>query len=154
MQPGAKKRRGAAGGRDFQRNQRRNGDVAARDGFRYQRGHTGARQSALNSTLLLVCYLHAKSALVHTHHGRLFRIDLGTMKISEEITVAKHEPRPVEEYYPTFAGDKTLCTDIAYFARLGEVVVLVYHRHTGAEVAKWKDTLLIYDVDSLARNEA
>jgi hypothetical protein len=101
-----------------------------------------------------VCYLHAKSALVHTDHGRLFRIDLRTMKISEKIAVPKHEPRPVEEHYPTLAGDKTLCPDIAYFARLGEVVVLVYQRHTGAEVAKWKDTLLIYDVDSLARNDA
>jgi hypothetical protein len=101
-----------------------------------------------------LCYLDDTTALVHSHHGRLFRIDLRAMKVREEMTVRGHEPRPVEEYYPTLVGDKTLCTDIAYFARFGEIVVLGYHRETGTEVGKWKDTLMFYDVDSIARKTA
>ena len=94
-----------------------------------------------------LCYLDARSALVHSHHSRLFRIDLRAMKIAEEIVIRGHEPRPFEEYYPTLRGDQTLCTDITYFARFGESVVLGYHRETGAELSNWKDTLMFYDVN-------
>ena len=101
-----------------------------------------------------LCYLDDRTALVHTHHSRLFRVDLRAMKLREEIMVEGHEPRPAEEYYPRLVGDKTLCTDIAYFTRFGEVVVLGHHRETGAELGGWKDTLMIYDVDSVAGKTA
>jgi hypothetical protein len=97
-----------------------------------------------------LCYLDARSALVHTHHDRLFRIDLRAMKIADEIIVEGHEPRPLEDYYPSLVGEKALCTDIAYFARVGETVVLGYHRETGAELDQWKDTLMFYGVQSIA----
>lgn len=101
-----------------------------------------------------LCYLDDTAALVHTHHGRLFHIDLRAMRIREEIAIRGHEPRPVEEYYPSLIGDKTLCTDIAYFTRVGEAVILGYHRKTGADLVKWEDTLMIYNVDSMARKTA
>jgi hypothetical protein len=95
-----------------------------------------------------VIYLDDRTALVHTHHNRLFRIDVRMMKVREEIVVRDHEPKPVEQYYPTLIGEKSLCTDIIDFTRVGQAMVLGYHRETGADVGAWKDTLMIYDVDS------
>jgi hypothetical protein len=97
-----------------------------------------------------LCYLDATNALVKSHHGRLFRIDLRAMKVADEIIFQDHEPRPVEEYYPSLAGEKALCTDIAYFARFGEIMVFGCHRETGAEREQWKDTLMFLDVKSYA----
>ena len=96
-----------------------------------------------------LCYLDATSALVGSHHGRLFRIDLRVMKITDEIIVQGHEPRPVEEYYPSLVGEKTLCTDIASVARFGEIVVLGYHRQIGLEPKQRKDTLMFCNVESI-----
>jgi hypothetical protein len=97
-----------------------------------------------------LCYLDDATALVQTHHGRLFRIDLRKMKIQKEVVVRGHEPRPVEQYYPSLIGDKTLCTDITGFTRLGEYLVLQSNRQTGSALGKRKDTLIFYDV-GLAR---
>jgi hypothetical protein len=99
-------------------------------------------------------YLDDTSALVQTHHGRLFRIDLRAMKVREEIAVRGHEPRPAEEYYPRLTGDKTLCTDLSYFTSVGESLVLVHHRETGVDPGKWKDTLILYNVGSIAGKTA
>ena len=98
-----------------------------------------------------LCYLDNANALVLSHHSRLYRLDLRSMKIRDEVAVPGHEARPAEEYYPPLVGDKTLCTDIAFLTRLGRAVVLGFHRESGADLRKWKDTLLIYDVDSIAR---
>ena len=96
-----------------------------------------------------LCYLDATNALVHTHHNRLFRIDLRLMKVADEIIVQGHEPRPVEEYHPSLVGDKTLSTDIAYVARFGEIVVFGYHRKHGAALEQTKDTLMFLNVESI-----
>ena len=53
-----------------------------------------------------LCYLDATSAHVHSHHGRLFRIDLRAMKIADEIIVQGHEPRPAEQYYPSLSAKR------------------------------------------------
>jgi hypothetical protein len=101
-----------------------------------------------------LCYLNDTTALVHTHHGRLFRIDLRAMRVRDEVAVRGHEPRPVEEYYPRLIGDKTLCTDITSFARVGDAVLFTYNREKEADLGKWKDTLIFYEVGSLASRTA
>jgi hypothetical protein len=98
-------------------------------------------------------YLDDDNAVVQSHNGRLFRLDVRAMKIKEEIVIAGHEPLPVEEYYPTLAGDKTLCTDISYMDRFGTAVVLGIHREGGPDPRRWKDSLLIYDADTIARTQ-
>ena len=101
-----------------------------------------------------LCYLDDTTALVHTHHGRLFRIDLRAMRVRDELAVQGHEPRPVEEYYPRLIGDRTLCTDITSFARVGGAVLFTYNREKGANLAKWKDTLMFYELGLLAERSA
>jgi hypothetical protein len=98
-----------------------------------------------------ICYLDDRFALVHTHNQRLFRIDLRAMKLREEVIVRGHEPRPLEEFYSSLAGDMSISTDIDHFTRLGDVVILVSQRLLETKREVWKNTLLIYGADSLAR---
>ena len=96
-----------------------------------------------------LCYLDSKTALVLTHHSRVFRIGLRAMKILDEVIIAGHEPKPAEEYYPRLKGDYGICTDISYFTRAGNTVFFVYSRESEGGPRHWKDTLMLYDVGSL-----
>jgi hypothetical protein len=93
-----------------------------------------------------LCYLDDSTALVHTHHGRLFRVDLRAMKLRAELVIRGHEPKPVPFYYPGLDDDGTLCTDISHFTRIGETLVLAHSREDGTDTEKRPDTLTLDDV--------
>ena len=44
------------------------------------------------------------------------------------LTIEDHEPRPIEEYDPRVAGDddKSLCSDITCFKRVGDYLIVVH----------------------------
>lgn len=93
-----------------------------------------------------VCYLDERRVLAGTGEGRVFVVNTVGMRVEEEAALAGHEPRPIGEYYPTLAHESGLATDIAYFMRLGEVIVFVCRRDPGPNLAGWKDSLLVCPV--------
>jgi len=72
-----------------------------------------------------LCYLDDTLALVSSATDRPFLLDVTSMTIIDELAIAGHEPRPAEEIYRQLVGDKELCTDLSYFARIGSDVVFV-----------------------------
>ncbi len=89
-----------------------------------------------------LCYLTDRHALAGTNEQRIFLLDTVQMRVEAEVSVEGHEPRPIGEYYPSLAKERGLGTDISYFARLGDVIVFVYRRDGGMDLAGWKDSLL------------
>jgi hypothetical protein len=73
-----------------------------------------------------VCYLDHKRALALSLNGRIAVLDTAAMRVANELSIEGHEPRPVEEYYPTLAGDRALCTDISCFERLGDYLIFFH----------------------------
>ena len=68
-----------------------------------------------------LCYLDDTRALAGSLNGRMAVLDTPSMRVVNELTIESHEPRPVEEYYPTLTGDGELYTDIESFLRLGTI---------------------------------
>jgi hypothetical protein len=91
-----------------------------------------------------LCYLDQQHALAGTGEGRIFLVDTAAMRIEDEIAIKGHEPRPIREYYPILAKERGLGTDIAWFTRLGDVIVFVFRRDRGTGLKGWKDSLLWY----------
>jgi hypothetical protein len=96
-----------------------------------------------------LCYLDGSHALVGSHAGRVFLLDVGAMEVTDEVEVQGHGPKRAEEYYPTLAGDSQLCTDLAQFERLGETVVFSHRRDGGYGLGGWKDTLSCFRLDDV-----
>jgi hypothetical protein len=62
-----------------------------------------------------------------TGNGRLRTIDLVTMSVIDEITMADHPVRTVAELYPDLAGDHSPCGDFSYAVPRGDGTVLSVH---------------------------
>lgn len=92
------------------------------------------------------CYFNGEYVLASTNDGRIFLIDTNEMKVEEEVAIEHHEPRPIGEYFPTLAHEPGFCTDLGWFAKLGEVIVFMYRRDGGDDLKGWKDSLLWYRV--------
>lgn len=98
-----------------------------------------------------VRYLDSRHAIVRTNNGRIFLIDVQAMQVRDEIAILGHEPRPVEEVYPTLRGDRSLCTDIAYFERLGDMLAVVYRRDFGTGLEERRNGVAFVPVKALIR---
>src|SRR5262249_2097673 len=75
-----------------------------------------------------LCYLHDSRALARSINGRIAVVDTQSMRVVDELAIEDHEPRPIEEYYPRVAGDadKSLSSDITYFKRWGDFLIVVH----------------------------
>lgn len=69
-----------------------------------------------------------------TNNGRVRTVDLTTMTVTDEITLAGHPLRTVADLYPTLVGDENLCTDFGYTVPGENGTVLSVHG---------KDTLVL-----------
>ncbi|WP_020471248.1 hypothetical protein [Zavarzinella formosa] len=103
----------------------------------------------VNSFDSFMCYLDHENALIRAGEGRIFLIDTTTMTIKDELAIQGHEPGPFGKYFPTLSEVRGLATDITMFERLGNLVVFVFRRDRGTEVAGWKDSLLWCSVSEL-----
>lgn len=113
---------------------------------------TGVCRERLNEEDSLegpLCYVNERHALVATHHCRVLHLDVESMTIRGEVMIAGHEPRRVEAYYPTLAGDKAICTDIDSFQRIGEFIVFVCGRDRGPDPEQWQDRLLCFPIEQI-----
>jgi hypothetical protein len=63
-----------------------------------------------------------------TGNGRVRTVDLSTMRVVDEITLAGHPLRTVADLYPSLAGDENLCTDFGYSVLGSGGMVLSVHR--------------------------
>lgn len=108
-----------------------------------------------------LCYLDETWALADSHNNRIALVDTSTLRFVKEVVIESHEPRPVEAYYPTLAGDRQLCTDILYFDRAGDDLVIVYRLHhplgggpdRGPRFEEWRDGLLCFPVSYVLDRE-
>ena len=75
-----------------------------------------------------LCYLDNSRALARSINGRIAVVDTQSMGVVDELAIEDHEPRPIEEYYPRVASDddKSLCSDISYFKRVGDYLIVVH----------------------------
>jgi len=82
-----------------------------------------------------LCYLDNSRALARSINGRIAVVDTQSMGVVDELAIEDHEPRPIEEYYPRVAGndDKSLCSDITYFKRVGDYLIVVHPLHRPLE---------------------
>jgi hypothetical protein len=69
-----------------------------------------------------------------TNNGRVRTVDLTTMTVIDEITLAGHPLRTVADLYPALVGDENLCTDFGYTVPGAGGTVLSVHG---------KDTLVL-----------
>jgi hypothetical protein len=69
-----------------------------------------------------------------TNNGRVRTVDLATMTVTDEITLAGHPLRTVADLYPSLVGDENLCTDFGYTVPGAGGTVLSVHG---------KDTLVL-----------
>lgn len=99
----------------------------------------------------LVRYIDDWHAVAKTNNGRLFLIDAQSMLVRDEISIRGHEPQPVEVYYPTLHDDRTLCTDISHFERLGDVLAVVYRRDSRIGLEGWTDSVALLPLNTLLR---
>lgn len=75
-----------------------------------------------------------------SENGRIYLVDLTTMAIVDEIIVAGHPVRTVEELYPTLVGDTTPCSDFEYAEPGPEGLILSVHARTqlaATRIADW-----------------
>jgi hypothetical protein len=102
-----------------------------------------------------VCYLDNARALARSVNGRIALIDTPTMRVVKDVIVEGHLPRPVEECYPKLAGDKQLCTDISYFVRIANHLIIIYPlrrptnrgRDGTVKFEEWRDALLCFPAE-------
>ena len=78
-----------------------------------------------------LCYLDNSRALACSINGRIAVVDTRSMRVVDELAIEDHEPRPIAEYYPRVAGDddKSLCSDITCFKRVGDYLIVVHPLH-------------------------
>jgi hypothetical protein len=62
-----------------------------------------------------------------TNNGRVRTVDLATMTVTDEVTLAGHPLRTVTDLYPSLAGDENLCTDFGYSVLGAGGMVLSVH---------------------------
>ena len=89
-------------------------------------------------------YLNEQQALAATNEGRVFLLDTARMTIEDEVAIEGHEPRQIGEYYPSLSHERGLGTDIAWFTKVGDLVIFIYRRVGGIDLHGWKDSLLWY----------
>jgi hypothetical protein len=67
----------------------------------------------------------------NTNNGRVRTVDLTTMTVVDEITLAGHPLRTVADLYPSLAGDENLCTDFGFSVLgAGGTVLSVHGKNT------------------------
>ena len=74
-----------------------------------------------------------------TDNGRLRTIDLTTMSVVDEITLAGHPVRTVADLYPNLAGDDTPCGDFTYAVPHGNGTVLSVHGQHALALSTLRD---------------
>ena len=57
----------------------------------------------------------------------------------------------MKHYYPGLKEDKSLCTDLIFLERCGDVIVFVYRRDGGIGLDGWQDTLLCCAMNDLLK---
>lgn len=78
------------------------------------------------------CYLDERLVLVMSEQQRMFLLDAFAMHVVRELVIEDHEPMPAEWRDSRRIGDRTLCTDIASFDRVGDYIVF-NHVHAGGK---------------------
>lgn len=72
-------------------------------------------------------------------NGRIFIVDIDRMKFVDELTIAGHPVRTVEELFPTLRGDRAPCTDFEYSQRGPHGRILTVHARTKLVVSNIGD---------------
>jgi len=72
-------------------------------------------------------------------NGRIYIVDLDHMRIVDELTIAGHPVRTVEELYPTLRGDRAPCGDFGYSQLGPDGLVLTVHARTQLVVSRLCD---------------
>jgi hypothetical protein len=106
-----------------------------------------------------LCYLDSTRALAGSDNGRIAAVDTAAMRVVNEVIIEGHEPRPTEDYYyPQLVGDRRQCTDISYFERSENHLIVVWKLHHPMERRRpdgsvsirfdeWRDGMLCFPVD-------
>lgn len=76
-----------------------------------------------------MAYVSDKQALLNSNRDRLFLVDLKRMRITEEMTLEGHEPRPTRELYPILKGEESVSADLDDFSVFGPGKLLTTHEH-------------------------
>jgi WD40 repeat protein len=87
-----------------------------------------------------MCYLSDERAIVKSENSRLFIVDLDSMRVIDEVILKGHEPRSLNEIFPKFANDRSMCGNISYFKRAGQDKIVSLHRR----YEELQDTLLLW----------
>lgn len=74
-----------------------------------------------------------------TGNGRLRTIDLATMSVVDEITLAGHPVQTVADLYPKLADDSTPCGDFTYAVPRGDGTVLSVHGENALALSTLRD---------------
>jgi len=94
-----------------------------------------------------LCYIDDNKALFSTEDSRIYLLDTNEMTIIKEIIISGHEPKTTEYYYPSLIGEDELCTDISYFKRFGNKILVVFKENAENSSESWEDSILIFDVN-------
>jgi hypothetical protein len=104
-----------------------------------------------------LCYLDGARALAGSDSGRIAVVDILAMRVANELVIEGHEPRPTMDYHPSLAGDGPPCTDISYFERIGNHLIVVHKLHHPVDRQRdgslrirfdeWRDGLLCFPLD-------
>ena len=100
-----------------------------------------------------LAYLDQNCAIIGTSNGRVFLVDVKTMRIIDEVIIEGYEPKTAEERYG-LVGEKTLCTGITFFSRLGDDIALVSPSSRGGHTCEDRDDLIMVPVDSILDQSA
>jgi hypothetical protein len=72
-------------------------------------------------------------------NGRIYIVDLAEMRIVDELTIAGHPVRTVEQLYPTLRGDQTPCTDFEYAEAGPDGLMLTVHARSRLAITRLRD---------------
>ncbi len=72
-------------------------------------------------------------------NGRIYIVDLVEMRIVDELTIAGHPLRAVEDLYPVLHGDRTPCTDFEYAEPGALDTILTVHAESQLVLSRIRD---------------
>lgn len=107
-------------------------------------GSPASSEDEENPFVESLCYIDDQHALASSNSGRVFMLDVKQLEVEDEVAVEGHEPRPVCEYYPKLKDESELATDIAWFNKVGGIVIFICRYDGGTGLNGWKDSLLCY----------